>query len=173
MYIGLEMPRDTTILIRLTKEEKAHFNAVAVASGESISVWIRQALRAASNMNQQIGGPCSYCGAADHWRPDCEKLRADTMPPRSRHPSDVAVGGPSTEEQPMSIPAASNEVGKMNMDAVSGREVVPEPTEMVIPEIPVSGQNLSSTGQPIGPGVSDPEPAAESGRIVDGEWIPD
>jgi hypothetical protein len=106
------MARDATILIRLTKEEKDHFNVVARAAGESISVWIRQALRAASGYGL----------------------------------NETTVREISPPAKPMSISAASNEEGKVNM-------------EPVIPEIPTAAQSG--------------EPEVESGKMVDGEWVPD
>lgn len=108
------MPRDATILIRLTKEEKAQINSVAQSAGESISVWVRQTLREKAGI----------------------VATADALLKR------------------MSIPAASNEVPKLDAAPV---KVNGEPP-LDIPEIPLNEPQ---------------DPPLESGRMVDGEWVPD
>jgi uncharacterized protein (DUF1778 family) len=42
---SVDIKRTTTIQVRLTEEERAMLQAVALASGQTASDWIRQAIR--------------------------------------------------------------------------------------------------------------------------------
>ena len=160
----LEMARDATILIRLTKEEKAQINKVARAAGGMVSEWIREALLGKARMDCQetpiiAAARCDYCGASDHSRGNCEKLTTvmlkegaylmsnDNRMPKT--PSQIAVPGASTEEQPMKVN------GEPPLD---------------IPEIPLNDPGPYTTDPAYG---DSEDPPVESGVWLDGEWVPD
>lgn len=74
------MPRDATILIRLTKEEKAQINAVAAAAGESISVWVRQTLREKAGM-AGLNSPAVPESSPLVKNSHCEPVKVNGEPP--------------------------------------------------------------------------------------------
>ncbi len=65
---------------------------------------------------QRIPGPCSYCGDADHWRPDCPEIAAVMKGAKGLDPVEVSgtdAGHPATDQKMTgdagSIPAASTD----------------------------------------------------------------
>lgn len=144
----MNMPRDATILIRLTKEEKAQINSVAQSAGESISVWVRQTLREKAGINCQETSNIA-AGTLNNVLQNVEEVVESGL-----NSPVLTESSPVNGEPPLDIPEIP--LNDPQPPRGDGGPFITEPS---------SGQG--------GAGSDSSEPPIESGYWLDGEWVPD
>lgn len=159
----LEMIRDATILIRLTKEEKAQINKVARAAGGMVSEWVREALLEKAGIGATADALLKRMSipAASN-----EVPKLDTAP--------VKVNG----EPPLDIPEIP--LNDPQPPRGDGGPFITEPSSGQSGPLPTQSRGLLSLDStaasapvlPKGDPMTD-EASVESGYWLDGEWVPD